>query len=188
MSSAVRSPALRQEGLVRFVKVESPSYNNGYNTVLFPFTYSNQVLDITYAGNNFKSVMVDEINESPSGEASLSISMLGGLNLATSLGPNFKAYIRSWRSGTIDAGSPIEVVVAPQMIRAQEASFGNISSSSGNSWKITISQPTGDNYITGDSNNKYRTTYIFKTPLTFSIVESGEKKYITFKTVFDHED
>lgn len=187
----LRSPALRKEGITRFVKVESPTYRKKnsppVHDVLFPFTYSNQVLDITYAGNNFKSVMVDENNEEPLGEPDTTVSLLGGLYLASSLGPNFKAYIRSWRSGSIDAGSPIEVVVPAQLTRVQEASFENMTATSDDVWTISSSIPTNDNYVTGDSTTNYNTTYIFKTPLTFSIVEGGVKKYITFKSSTDQE-
>jgi hypothetical protein len=187
MSSAIRSHAVKKEALTRFVKPESPCYNNGNDTVLFPFSYSNQVLDITYTGNNFKSRMVDDTNNSPSSETATTISILGGSYLVTSLGENFKAYVRAWRSGTIDAGSPIEVFVPAQLLRVQEAEVINVSSESGESWLLSTSAPSGDNYITGNDTNKYHTTFIFKTPLTFSIVEAGVKKYITFRTGLDQE-
>jgi len=187
MSSAYRSLAIRKEALTRFVKPESPCYNNGNDNVLFPFTCSNQVLDISYAGNNFKSVMVDQTNQSPDDETDSSISVLGGLYLATSLGDNFKEYIRAWRSATIDAGSRIDIVVAPQLLRVQEASIPNVTSNNGNSVTIRTEAPSGENYITGSSDNSYQTTFIFKTPLTFSIYEGGVKKYITFRTALDQE-
>lgn len=187
MSSAIRTQGVKKEALTRFVKPESPTYDNGSNNILFPFTYSNQVLDITYAGNNFKSVMVDNTGNSPDSEPSTAISILGGPQLVTSLGANFKAYVRAWRSSTIDSGSPIEVVVPAQVFRVQEAARGNITSTEEVSWKISTYAPSGDNYIAGDENNKYRTTYVFKTPLTFSIVEGGVTKYITFTTKLDQE-
>jgi len=187
MSSAIRVPAVRKEALTRFIKPESATYYNGTNNVLFPFSYSNQVLDITYAGNNFKSEMVDSLNQAPDNESTSTISILGGLYLATALGPNFKAYIRAWRSGSIDAGSPIEVVIAPQLIRVQEAEIINVNSTDGDVWQISSTAPTGENYITGNTSNNYHTTYIFKTPLTFSIFEGGVKKYITFRTALDQE-
>ena len=187
MSSALRSKTVKKEALTRFVKPESPTYNNGLNRVLFPFSYSNQVLDISYAGNNFKEEMVDTLNQPPVNESTSTISLLGGLYLATTLGANFKAYIRAWRSATIDAGSPIEVVVAPQLIRVQEAEVINVNSTDGDVWLISTLAPTGDNYITGSTSNNYSTTYIFKTPLTFSIFEGGVKKYITFRTSLDQE-
>jgi hypothetical protein len=195
MSSVTRALALTKEGLTRFVKPESPCYDisgvdEGGLQRLFPFSYSNQVLDITYDGNNFEEVMVDVTggaDNQPLSETDTIVRVLSGPRLATSLGPNFKTYIRSWRRATIDAGSPIEVFVAPQVLRVQEAEFDNISSNSSDSWKISTFPPASDNYIAGDTTNKYRTTYVFKTPLTFTIVESGITNYITFRTVMDQE-
>jgi hypothetical protein len=187
MTSVGRAYYVRKEGVTSFVKPESPSYNDDVNVVLFPFSYSNGVLDITYDGNNFKTNMVDNLNESPNSETDTAIRIISGPSLVTSLGNNFKDYIRSWRSVTIDAGSPIEVVVAAEVLRVQEGSFNNVSADSGDSWKISTSRPSGDNYITGSEANKYNTTYIFKTPLTFSIVESGVTQYITFKSMLDQE-
>lgn len=188
MSSVNRNLAATKEALTRFVKPESPYYNNGSIDVLFPFSYSSQVLDISYEGNNFKSLMVDiSGNEPGDSESDTTVRILGGPFLATSLGENFKAYIRSWRESTIDEGSPIEIYIAPQLLRVQEASYRNISSGSSENWKISESPPASDNYISGNNANKYRTTYVFKTPLTFTIIEDGVKKYITFRTAFDQE-
>ena len=178
---------VRKEGLTRFVKPETPTYDNGTNIVLFPFSYSNQVLDISYSGNNFKSVMVDNTNIDPNSESATSIRITSGPFLVTSLGENFKAYVRAWRSGTIDSNSPIQLVVAPQVLRVQEASIENVSSNNNDSWIISTSRPSCENYISGNDTTKYNTTYIFKTPLTFSIVEDGVTKYITFRTALDQE-
>jgi hypothetical protein len=187
MTSVTRTIAVKKEGLTLFVKPESPAYYNEQHNVLFPFSYSNQVLDITYEGNNFESLMVDDTGEAPNSETDTIIRILSGPYLATSLGENFKAYIRSWRSSTIDVNSPIEINIAPQLLRVQEASYDNINSESGDSWTISTSVPASENYISGDVANKYNTSYIFKTPLTFTIIESGIKKYITFKTALDQE-
>ena len=187
MSSTMRALAVKKEGLTRFIKADSACYDAGDNNRLFPFSYSNQVLDITYTGNNFKSRMVDDTNNNPGSETATTISILGGSYLVTSLGENFKAYVRAWRSGTIDAGSPIEVIVPAQLLRVQEAEIINVSANSEDSWLISTSAPSGDNYISGNDTNKYHTTFIFKTPLTFSIVEAGVKKYITFRTGLDQE-
>ena len=187
MSSVARTFAVRKEGLTEFLKPESPCYSNGTNVVLFPFTYSNNVLDITYEGNNFQTQMVDSLNVAPVSETDTAISIIGGPYVATSLGENFKAYIRAWRDGIIDAGSPIDVYIAPQLYRVQEADSANVDANSGNSYKISTSAPSSDNYVDGSTETKYNTTYIFKTPLTFTIVESGVIKYITFRSMVDQE-
>lgn len=187
MSSAVRGLATKKEGLTRFVKPESPNYNNGDINVLFPFTCVNQTLDITYSGNNFKELMVDTLNQDPSSETDSIVSVMGGPRLVTALGENFKAYVRAWRSGSIDSGSPIEVYVPAQVLRVQEASYSNVSANSGDAYLISNYAPSGDNYVTGSTQNNYQTTYVFKTPLTFTVVEGGVTRYITFRTVLDQE-
>ena len=191
MSSYARSFASPKEGLTRFLKADSPAYpyiDDGDIPLdrLFPFTYSNGVLNITYEGNNFKERMVDISGNSPSGETEPACRVMGGPRLATAIGDRFKAYIRAWRASTIDAGSAIEVFTPGQVIRVQECDNA-VSSTSGNSYEISTQAPVSDNFITGSDANSYRTTYIFKTPLTVTIIESGVKKYITFRTIMDQE-
>ena len=190
MTSLLRSYPPRKEGLTRFLKPESPCYSDsglGNRTVLFPFSYSNGVLDISYEGNTFEADMVTTPGQAPSAETDDAIQILSGPYLVTSLGENFKAYIRAWRNGTIDAGSPITIYIAPQVFKVQEADNSNITASSSESYLISTQPPSGDNYITGSTQNKYNTVYVFKTPLTFTIVESGITQYITFRTVMDQE-
>ena len=188
MSSAIRSLGEKKEGLTRFIKPESPVYtdDDDYDR-LFPFSYNNGVLDITYDGNNFKSLMVDISGNEPLAETDLAVRIMGGPRLVTSLGSKFKAYIRSWREGFIDVGSPIEVYLPSQVVKVQEVDPVQTNSNSGESYKISTQAPAGDNYIYGNTTNRYYTTYIFKTPLTFTIKESGVTQYITFRTILDQE-
>jgi hypothetical protein len=189
MTSAARSYAIRKEGLTTFIKPDSPCYYDEIldNDLLFPFSYSNGVLDISYSGNNFKADMVDTLNQSPENETSTAIRVTGGPQLVSSLGENFKAYIRAWRDGSIDAGSPILIHIAPQVIRVQEVDYDSVNSNSGSVYQISSQPPSGDTYIVGNESNQYHSTYVFKTPLTFSIVESGVVQYITFRTIMDQE-
>ena len=187
MTSVLRYFSIKKEGLTLFLKPESPCYDDGTNNVLFPFSYLNGVLDISYSGNNFKERMVDVTGREPGAETDIAIRMMGGVFLATSLGENFKDYIRSWRSSTIDAGSPITIYTFPQIVRVQQASIANVDANSGDSYIISNQPPASDTYPTGSIENDYLTTFIFKTPLTFTIYESTVLKYITFKTIVDQE-
>ena len=186
MSSVIRSFGEKKEGLTRFIKPESPCYDDGYNR-LFPFSYNDGVLDISYDGNNFKSLMVDISGISPDDETSTAIRIMGAPRLVTSLGDNFKAYVRSWRADTIDANSVIDLYLPAHVIRVQEADRANTDANSGNSSKISEQPPSGDNYTAGNTADGFLTTYIFKTPLTFTIKEGGVIKYISFRTIFDQE-
>jgi hypothetical protein len=191
MTSIVSAYKARDQGLARFVKPESPAYNvtgDSENSlvVLFPFSYSNGVLDISYSGNTFKSVMVDDTGNSPSSETDTAVQILGKPQLVTSLGDNFKAYIRAWRTG-IDSGSPIEIYINPLVIRVQEVDLENISANSGESYRISTQPPASDTYPAGTDTNNYQAKYVFKSPLTFTTIEGGVKQYITFRTAFDQE-
>ena len=195
----LRGYATRKEGLTTFIKPDSAYYHDtDLNlTFLFPFTYSDGLLDISYDGNRFKEEMVDTLNQSPNEfedeedeiryEISTAIRMAGGPQLVSSLGENFKAYIRAWRDGTIDAGSPILIHIAPQVIRVQEVDNNAVNSVTNDTYRISSQPPSGDTYTVGNDANQYRTAYVFKTPLTFTIVESGVVKYITFRTIMDQE-
>lgn len=188
MTSVLRSIAARKEGLTRFIKPESPCFDDGNNTVLFPFSYENGVLDISYSGNNFRERMVDILNENPRAETDTAVRVSSsGPYLATSLGEHFKDYIRAWRDGSIDAGSPIRIHIAPQLMKVQEAAIESVSGNSGSSYIISNDMPASDTYPTGVEANKYETKFVFKTPLTFTIVEGGVVKYITFRTILDQE-
>ena len=183
----LRGYAARKEGLAIFTKPESAAYYNGDNSVLFPFSYADGVLDISYSSNTFKANMVDQLNQSPDNEPGTAIRVMSGPHLVSSLGENFKAYIRAWRDGSIDAGSPINIHIAPQLLKVQEADYNLVQSISGESYLISTQGPSGDAYIVGDNTDRYRTTYVFKTPLTITIVESGVVQYITFRTILDQE-
>jgi hypothetical protein len=188
MSSVIRTKASIKEGLTLFLSSESPAYESSSGDRLFPFSYRNGVLDITYEGNDFKSVMVDISGVDPSAETSTVFRITGNTYLVSSLGENFKSYIRAWRASTIDAGSPIDLYVAPQILRVQEADRTNVDASSGSPYNISTQPPSSDYYLSGSEANEYYKTYIFKTPLTFTIVESGVTQYITFRTKIDQED
>jgi hypothetical protein len=184
----LRGYAIRKEGLTTFIKPYTPCYFDNVldHDVLFPFSYSNGVLDISYSGNRFKEEMVDTLNMVPKIEGDTSVRMMGGLQLVSSLGENFKAYIRAWRDGTIDADSPILIHIAPQVMRVQEVDYAFVNAD-GDSYLISSQPPSGDGYTVGNDANQYNTVYVFKTPLTFTIVESGVVKYITFQSSMEQE-
>jgi hypothetical protein len=185
MTSIARTYAQVKEGLTSFLKPETPCFDVGGITTPFPFSYNNGVLDISYAGNTFKTVMVDALSNAPIAETDIAVQIMGGPHYVTSLGDNFKAYIRSWRDGLIDAGSPINIYINPQVIRIQEAQYANVDAA--DVYKISTEPPASETYPTGSVENNYQTKYIFKTPLTFTTIEGGDTKYITFATFLDAE-
>lgn len=185
MSSVLRSIAQKKEGLTKILSVISPSYyeNPLDFDVLFPFTYSNGVLDITFEGNTFEQEMITNTGTAPNENPDTNIRILSGARLVTAIGENFKAYIRALRDGSIDVGSPINVYQPCQVLRVQQVDHEHIQDSS--VYEFTNIPPTGDNYIPSSSYGK--STYIFKTPLTITVVEGGIQRYITLNSVVSED-
>lgn len=184
MTSMLRNKAEVPKLATEFHRLESPCYYDnalGYNT-LFPFTYSNGVLDVEYI-DDFEADMVTSTGVSPSTDPDVSVRLTGSIGLVTSIGPKLEAYIRAWRTG-IDSGTPVRVYVngvvqKVQMTRDQYVGDG--------SWEESTEPPRSENYIIGSTSNSYRSTWVFKKPFTFTVVEGGVTKYITFATRFDED-
>jgi hypothetical protein len=183
MSSQLRYYATQPNLAVKFHRLESPCYDDddlGYVT-LFPFTYSNGVLDIEYI-DSFEADMVDISGNAPSTGPDVSVKLLGGTGLVQSLGENFKTYIRAWRNP--DVGTPINVYINGVMQRAQMTTENFLGD---DSWEISTTPPSSDDYVIGAGANNFRTTWIFKKPLTITTVEGGITRYITFTTRIDED-
>lgn len=190
MTSFMRVKAETKQGLTLFVKPDTPCYNEsafGGDIIPFPFSYNSGVLDINYTGNNFKAANVDVNGVEPDSESDVTVRITSGPYLVTSLGNNFKDYIRAWRASSIDSGSAIDIHIAPQVMKIQIGDPSSVTAGSGNSYLISTSAPNGENYVIGNNSNSYWTSYIFKTPLTFTIMEGGVKQYITFTSHIDQE-
>lgn len=189
MTSVLRQTAIPVKTVTRFTRMETPSYNDsgegglGFR-VPFPFTYENGTLDIQYI-NLFEPLMVSTTEQPPETDPECSFRLLGGSRLVQELGENFKEYIRAWRSATIDAGSPITIVVNAQVQRAQwirEEYVGDIA------YEISTTAPSGDTYTqSADAIPTYNTVWIFNTPLTIKTIEGGVPTYITFASRLDED-
>ncbi len=182
MSSTMRSFAVPIRTATEFHRIESPSFYNGSNNVLFPFTYSNGTLDIANK-YNFNSEMIDNTGNSPNTDSDTSVRLMGGNRLVQQLGENFKAYIRAWRNAFIDVDSPIEIFVNGTVQRVQWVNEENMGDSS---YAVSTNPPSGDTY-TQIGDGSYNSTWIFNKPLTITTIEGGVKTYITFASRLDED-
>jgi len=184
MSSVLRSTATPPILPTKFHRIESPIYDDSSLTrfMLFPFTYSNGVLDIQYI-DSFEADMVTSTGNPPESEPSVSVQLMGGTSLVQSLGPNFLAYINAWRTG-IDSGSQIKIYING-VVQKVKATYNNFVGDS--VYQVTTTPPSSDDYSVGTTNDSFRTTWVFKKPLTITTVESGVTQYITFVTRFDED-
>lgn len=191
MSSVIRTTATKKELPVKLSGVSGPWYEDniaGYQ--LFPFFVSRSGeldLNIDYDdfGTNFNN---GDEPESTSTSGFSPIWLLGGQQLVTSLGANFTQYIRNWltnnspSTGSIDGGttgsSPIRIFINPVMTKVQLVPQNQISTSDA-AFTASDYPPSGDNYTSGSPMDTYKTSWIFKTPLTFTYQSSGVTKYIT---------
>ena len=182
MSSLVRSYASPVRTVTDFHRVESPSYLTEGPNLLFPFTYNNGTLDIEFI-DDFEAQMVTSTGNEPLTDPDVSIRIIGsGSRLVQTIGDNFKAYIRAWRTG-IDSESPISVYIPGIVTKVQWQNEDNMGDGS---FEVSTNPPSGDTYTQQDANG-YKTTYIFKRPLTITTVESGITQYITFSSRLDED-
>lgn len=182
MSSALRSFATPVRLATEFHRVETPCFYDGSRNVPFPFTYNNGTLDIEDK-HNFNTQMIDSTGNSPNTDPDASVRLMGGNRLVQHLGDNLKAYIRAWRTGSIDADSPIEIFVHGTVQRIQWVNEDNMGDSS---YAVSTNPPSGDTYAQGDSSN-YNSTWMFNKPLTITTIEGGVKTYITFASRLDED-
>jgi hypothetical protein len=165
---------------VDYVRVSGPYYSDSLiGSTLIPFIYDNGVLDIANI-DNFNSYTGIPLMDSDLGIYTLSLyKLLGGGGLVRTLGANFIRYIRNWRSTSTTAPvTKVELYTNAIMTKIQRSPKSVLYS--GSVVRINASPPSGDLYIEGDDNVNYRTTWIFKKPLTITTVEDGVTKYITF--------
>lgn len=189
MSSILRRTANTKSALTKFTLVDGPCYFDSIigSNVLFPFTYSNGVLDINIntAANNFEADMITSTGNAPSDDNDLCVKQMGGLGLVRALGPNFVTYIRAWRNATIDAGSPVSVYIPGVVTKVQQTPASALAD--GGIYEVSTVAPVSDEYITGNVANNYLTSWVFKKPLTITTVEGGVVQYITLRTSFDED-
>jgi hypothetical protein len=174
--------------VTEFVEIQSPCYNDNSigKVILFPFTYSNGVLDIALI-DNFQARMITLSGRSPDNQPDYLVKLLGGTGVVTSIGDNFKNYIRSWKTEDISltdivVDSPITVFKPATVTRVQMCGIST------NDAYEESSVPPSNNYTIGSPANNYRSVWVFDTPLTISYKNAGNQdRYITLYSKFDED-
>ena len=182
MTSHIRNVRDVVSNNVDYVRVSGPYYtDSGIGPTLIPFIYDNGVLDISDI-DNFNSYSGVPLMDSDVGVYNLPLyKLLGGNGLVRSLGANFVRYIRNWRSVFTTAPvTKVELYTNGIMTKVQRSLKSELYS--GSVVRVNTAPPSGDLYIEGDDDVNYRTSWIFKKPLTITTVEDGVTKYITFTT------
>ncbi len=189
MTSVTRFLAVTKELPVKFTGISGPWYNDTVagQRQLYPFTVSKQgVLDLNIDYDDFITWFNNGNEPSSTGTSGYAAAkLLGGQQLITALGPNFKQYIRNWyttNSPNIDGGtsgdSPITIYVNPVMTKVQLCKESMVDTDN-TPFTNGTEPPSGDNFIFGTTTDSFKTSWIFKTPLTFTYLSGGEPRYVT---------
>lgn len=183
MTSFIRSFPNERIKSLDYVRATGPYYSDtivGYT--LIPFTYENGTLDIA-SYDNFNAYTGVPLQDSDINIYNLFVyKMLGGEGLVTKLGPNFVRYIKAWRStGTIAPVMSVSLYSSGVMTKIQRSPRSHLYS--GSVYRADSAPPSGDLYTEGSDVNNYRTSWVFKKPLTIQTIEDGVAKYITFNTM-----
>jgi hypothetical protein len=187
MTSTLRSYSYRKELPTKPVSLTSAYYiGTDENYHLFPFTYVNGTLDIALI-DNFQQDYIDTSGVKPidtSCDPAHHFMLLGGHGVVSKLGSNFVNYIRA--AWALDSTSPVKIYQPCVVTKAQEMDEpdSGVSLMESGFYETTV-PPSSDGYVVPIFG--YRTSWIFKTPLTISIVNGVVKTYITFATIIGHD-
>jgi len=155
-----------------------------------PFSLKNGVVDI-----NLEDDVESELIENETSGTQLIEGLckdIGGMSIATTLGPNFIRWLYNWvadyyNDSVIDTFS---VYIPSTMTKVQTTDENSDefkvleNDIIDEPYGISEYAPSGDDYILGNTSNNYRTCWVFKTPLTIKFTVDGDSYYLTYNTTF----
>lgn len=169
------------------VFASGPTYNNGSNDFLIPFTYKSGVLSLPTAGP-FDSGSPDHVL----GNAGASIRILGGTFNVTSLGTNLRNFIvsKKWDNYTITGtATSIQLKSAPTLTKVQQLSSKFLAPTwDQKAYNVSPNSWDSANFIGPAS------VYLFTKPLVVEVIATDVPDggtytgpiCITFQTSWDH--
>jgi hypothetical protein len=191
MTSVTRFTAVTKELPIKFTGISGPWYNDLImgEYQLYPFVVSKLgELDLNLEYDGFATWFNNgSVPQSTDTDGFAPAKLLGGQQLITSLGPNLKQYIRNWYTSNdggnpIDGGangtSPINIYINPVMTKVQLSKQRTLDASDA-AFTNSDQAPSSDSYIFGDATDTFKTSWIFKTPLTFTYQSGGNTRYVT---------
>lgn len=176
----------------KFHHIKTVGYYNSIvgSTVPVPFIVRNQVIDINIE-DDVESNLIEDFNAGSEYIEGLCKSM-GGLTLATSLGPNFIRWLNNWvanyyNDSVIDTFTVhIPATMTRVQVTDEESDDFDVLENdiSDEPWGISLNAPSGDDFVAGNETNNWRSCWIFKTPLTVKFMLDGSPRYLTYNTTF----
>lgn len=191
MSSVLRSyGAISQTTKFHHIKTVG-YYNDLIGSVMpVPFVVKNGVVDI-----NIQDDVEDQLitNETAGTKYIEGLCKdMGGVELATTLGPNFIRWLNNWVADLYDSSviDTFTVEIPATMTKVQTTDEDSYdydvleNDITNDPWGISQYKPTSDGYVRGNEGNNYHTSWVFKTPLTIKFLENGNPLYLTYNTTF----
>lgn len=155
------------------------SYYDGDNNLPVPFTMKNGVLDIAIQDNVRTKLLTAATFIFPDSYVDVQASIMGGLSLVTSLGPNMLIFLKNFINAqediaTNDLTEDITIHTAATMTKL---SFNDI-----NSWTLTYQFTNEEPIVSGYdlvSRRPNSVAWMFKSPLVIKYKYDGDVKYLT---------
>jgi hypothetical protein len=104
--------------------------------------------------------------------------VMGGTQLVTSIGQTVKDFLTAWieNSEGDEPSSNFELVVKPVMTKVQFSTNPN-QFEDNEAHMLSDYMPSSDLYVTGGESNRYRTTWVFKSPMTIKYYSETNSRY-----------
>ena len=200
MSSVIKNAGIDLLEFKSTCGIETPGFELSGNLIQYneldifdpttgpiPFVFNKRtgVLDIDVSIGAFGESMIDISGKGPARDIDTLVQYLGGSHLVEELGDNFKNYIRAWRDGSIDVDSEIQIYKKPTITKIAVLNPG-LGTVYGQDIYPAITRGgvvtnAPDNTFNMSDQHAY-TSYVFKTPLVFTIVEGGNTRYVIFQS------
>lgn len=181
MSSTLRAKAATYTNS-KFEIVRTPAYYDNSldtNDTPVPFIYNNGELDIKIIDN----VQIDFIDDgdTPYYQPQWQGKQMGGLHIVTSLGPKMLEWLQNMLGEQYEATiTDIRLYNNPTVTKMQFPVVSGDLLQVGEVWAFTNTAPPSEDYImSGTEENAYRTTYVFKSPMTVAFKTDGTQRYFT---------
>lgn len=173
------TPAAVSAGVSNITYISGPTYV-GPNSInlLFPFTLSNGVLDVSLINNFSLSTGVPQ-------KLGATVRLSSSSKNVTSIGGNLRTYIKNctWGANTITDASSISVYTPASMTMVQQLDETFVGHMDASPYKVTSGPPPTNFALQFQG---FGVTYVFLTPLVLKARNSsGNNFYITLFSSWD---
>ncbi len=191
MSSSLRAHGAIPE-TTKFHHIKTVGYFNESAGSVFPvpFYVRNGVIDIRME-DGIQEDVIDNLTPGTGDIEGLCKSM-GGISLATKLGPKFIEWLNNWveefYNDSVRDTFTVEVPATMTKVQVTDENSQDFEVLENDiddaPWGISENRPSGDGFVSGAPDNHFRVCWVFKTPLTIKFLLGGSPRYLTYNTTY----